>query len=93
MGRASVPTVAAAAVVLAVTSIAAIYLIDTMRRRLVSRWDDRGSWLSFLMFLSLVGGVIGFGLAGLVIGPVSVVLLVTLVNHWLPIYVPAKREP
>jgi predicted PurR-regulated permease PerM len=83
----------AAAVVLAVTSIAAIYLIDTMRRRLVSRWDDRGSWLSFLMFLSLVGGVIGFGLAGLVIGPVSVVLLVTLVNHWLPIYVPAKRDP
>ena len=82
----------AAAVILAAASIAAIYLIDTMRRRLVARWDDRGSWLSFLMFLSLVGGVIGFGLAGLVIGPVSVVLLVTLVNHWLPIYVPSRSE-
>jgi len=82
----------AAAVVLAVLSIAAILLIDTLRRRLVSRWDDRGSWLSFLMFLSLVGGVVGFGLAGLVVGPVSVVLLVTLVNHWLPIYVPSRLE-
>lgn len=82
----------AAAVALAVLSLAAIWFVDTMRRRLVSRWDDRGSWLSFLLFLSLVGGVIGFGLSGLVIGPVSVVLLVTLVNHWLPIYVPSRLE-
>jgi predicted PurR-regulated permease PerM len=81
-----------AAIVLAVVSLAAIFVIDSLRQRFVSRWDDRGSWLSFLMFLSLVGGVIGFGLAGLVIGPVSVVLLVTLVNHWLPIYVPAKPD-
>ncbi len=81
-----------AAVVLAVLSLLAIFAVDSVRKRLVSRWNDRGSWLSFLMFLSLVGGIIGFGLAGLVIGPVSVVLLVTLVNHWLPIYVPAKPE-
>jgi predicted PurR-regulated permease PerM len=81
-----------AAGLLAVLSIVSVYGIEEVRRRIAARFDDHGSWLSFLLFLSLIGGVLGFGFAGLVIGPVAVVLLVTLGSFWWPLYAPRRPQ-
>ena len=40
-------------------------------------------WLSFLLFLGLVGGVLGFGLRGLILGPAAV-LTVSILIQVLP---------
>lgn len=48
--------------------------------------DERDAWIGFLLFLGLLGGLLAFGLPGLVIGPMAVVLLVTLGSFWLPLY-------
>lgn len=80
------------AVLLAILSIVSVYGIEAVRRRIVARFDDHGSWLSFLLFLSLVGGVVGFGVSGFVIGPVAVVLLVTLGSFWWPLYAPRRPQ-
>lgn len=75
-----------AAIVLALLSIAANILIDMARGRLVRRIDERGALRSFALFLSLIGGVLTFGLEGLVIGPMAVVLLFSIASFWLPVY-------
>lgn len=83
-----------AAGTLATASIAAQILLQWAQRRLARRIDDRDSWIGFLLFLGLLGGLLSFGLRGLVIGPVAVVMLVTLGSFWLPLYgVGGDSEP
>ena len=76
----------ALAVLLAVVSVAAIIGLDVLRDRLTQNLEDRGAWMGFLLFLGLLGGLLGFGLKGLVIGPVAVVLGYSLTTSWLPVY-------
>lgn len=75
-----------AAVVLAVASLIGAGAIDRVRKSIVKRLDDRGTWMSFLLFLSLIGGLLTFGLSGFVIGPMAVVLVYGLGSFWLPMY-------
>jgi predicted PurR-regulated permease PerM len=75
-----------AAAVLAVASLVGASAIDRLRRNLFRGLDDRGSWMSFLLFLSLIGGLLTFGLSGFVIGPMAVVLIYGLGSFWLPLY-------
>ena len=59
---------------LAVLALASAYLVDHLGERLTMRLVHRRTlWLSFLLFLSLVGGLIAFGPSGLVIAPTAVV--------------------
>jgi predicted PurR-regulated permease PerM len=76
----------AAAIVLAVASLAGTAAVDLARRRIFRDFDHRGSWISFLLFLSLIGGILTFGLAGFVIGPTAVVLVYGLGSLSLPVY-------
>jgi predicted PurR-regulated permease PerM len=38
------------------------------------RLHDQGAWLSFLLFLGIIGGILAYGPQGFVIGPMSVIL-------------------
>ncbi len=75
-----------AAVVLGVASLVGAGAIDRVRKSIVKKLDDRGTWMSFLLFLSLIGGLLTFGLSGFVIGPMAVVLVYGLGSFWLPMY-------
>jgi predicted PurR-regulated permease PerM len=69
--------------------------ISWARRRLGRRIDDESDWLGLMLFLGLIGGVLGYGVTGLVIGPLVAVLTVLLARHLLPLYRPtatASRE-
>jgi predicted PurR-regulated permease PerM len=81
------------AATLAVTSLAAAWLIDFAGRRLTKTLHPHGLWMGFLLFLGLVGGLLGFGLAGLVVGPMAVVLLRVISGFWLPLYGVGAPEP
>ena len=42
--------------------------------------------MSFLLFIGFVGGLLSFGIKGLLIGPVAVLFVSTLGSFWLPLY-------
>lgn len=73
----------AAAVSMGVSALIASWLIDTLAARLATRLGTDDLWLSFLLFLGLVGGVLGFGPRGLILGPAAV-LTVSILIQVLP---------
>lgn len=81
------------AVVLAISCWTANFAIEFVRDKVARRIDDRSSWRSFLLFLGLVGGLLSYGLKGLLIGPMAVVLVSTVCSAWLPLYGGNDDEP
>jgi predicted PurR-regulated permease PerM len=60
------------AALLAVAALAAAWLVEQGAVRIARRLGSDDLWLAFLVFISLVGGLIGWGVRGLVIGPAAV---------------------
>ena len=68
------------AISLGVAAIAASWLIEHLAARLAIRLGTDELWLSFLLFLGLVGGITGYGLRGLILGPAAVLSVSILVQ-------------
>jgi len=66
------------AISLAVACWAASWLIENLSQRLARALDAADTWMSFLLFCSLIGGVLGSGVRGLVFGPAAVIVVVVL---------------
>ena len=81
------------AIGLAAASLASCWLIDRLSLRVTKRLDSHGAWMGFVLFLGLVGGVLAFGIKGLVIGPAAVVILSVLAGFWLPLYGVGQATP
>ncbi|MCB9760055.1 MAG: AI-2E family transporter [Alphaproteobacteria bacterium] len=62
------------------------FVLDGLHRRIGRRLQRRSHWEGMFLFLSLIGGVLGFGLKGLIVGPTAVVLTAVLGSFWLPLY-------
>jgi predicted PurR-regulated permease PerM len=71
---------------LAVASLSAGWLIPQLSERLTRTLHPHSIWMGFLLFLSLVGGIIAFGVKGFVVGPMAVVITSVLGSFWLPLY-------
>jgi predicted PurR-regulated permease PerM len=50
------------------------YLISRVRAKMGRKLHEQGAWLSFLLFLGIIGGILAYGPQGFVIGPMAVVL-------------------
>jgi len=87
------PTQPVGAAVLGISCWTANFAIERVRAWIGRRIDDRSSWRSFLLFLGLVGGLLSFGLKGLLIGPMAVVLVSTVCSAWLPLYGGSSGDP
>lgn len=74
------------AAVMALGGIAINIILGWLRSVVGRRIAGRGEWMGFLLFLGLVGGVLGFGVKGFIIGPMSVVFAYALGSFWLPLY-------
>jgi predicted PurR-regulated permease PerM len=72
------------AILLGGASLLSTLVIAWGCRRLAVAMGTDGLWLSFLLFLGLIGGVLSYGLTGLVLGP-AVVLTVTVLWGVLPL--------
>ncbi|MDA3960486.1 MAG: AI-2E family transporter [Planctomycetota bacterium] len=75
-----------AAIAIALGCTVANYLVGYLHRRLSRHIDDRETWMGFLLFLGLVGGLMSFGFKGFVIGPMAVVFVHTIASFWGPMY-------
>jgi len=79
------------AIGLGVAALAASWLIERLASRLATHLGTDDLWLSFLLFLGLVGGVLGFGLRGLILGPAAV-LTASILIQVLPALYGRPRE-
>jgi len=68
------------AITLALLSLFLNYIISRARAGMGKRLHDQGAWLSFLLFLGIIGGILSYGPQGFVIGPMAVVLAYGLVR-------------
>lgn len=75
-----------AAALLAMLCVCLDAALEIGRWKLGQRLHDRSVWTGFLLFLSIIGGLLGFGIQGLVIGPMVVVLIAVIGRFWLPLY-------
>ena len=50
------------------------YLVSRARTGMGRRLHEQGAWLSFLLFLGIIGGILAYGPQGFVIGPMAIVL-------------------
>ena len=56
------------------------YLISRARTGMGKRLHEQGAWLSFILFLGIIGGILAYGPQGFVIGPMAVILAYGLVR-------------
>lgn len=68
------------AVIVAGLCILLNYLISQARAGMGKRLHEQGAWLSFMLFLGIIGGILAYGPQGFVIGPMAVVLAYGLVR-------------
>ena len=50
------------------------YFVSRARKGMGRRLHEQGAWLSFMLFLGIIGGILAYGPQGFVIGPMAVVL-------------------
>jgi predicted PurR-regulated permease PerM len=62
------------ALVMAALCLFLNYLISRVRAKMGRKLHEQGAWLSFLLFLGIIGGILAYGPQGFVIGPMAVVL-------------------
>ena len=56
------------------------YGISRFRAGMGKRLHEQGAWLSFMLFLGIIGGLLSYGPQGFVIGPMAVVLAYGLIR-------------
>jgi predicted PurR-regulated permease PerM len=70
----------ATALLLASLSLLLNYGISRFRAGMGKRLHEQGAWLSFMLFLGIIGGLLSYGPQGFVIGPMAVVLAYGLIR-------------
>jgi predicted PurR-regulated permease PerM len=68
------------ALILASLSLLLNYGISRFRAGMGRRLHEQGAWLSFMLFLGIIGGLLSYGPQGFVIGPMAVVLAYGLIR-------------
>ena len=68
------------ALLMAVLSLILNYLISRIRSGMGKRLHEQGAWLSFMLFLGIIGGILSYGPQGFIIGPMAVVLAYGLIR-------------
>jgi len=68
------------ALTMAFLSVLFNYFISQIRMRMGRRLHEQGAWLSFMLFLGIIGGILSYGPQGFVIGPMAVILAYGLVR-------------
>jgi len=70
----------ATALLMAGLSLFFNYLISRARASMGRRLHEQGAWLSFMLFLGIIGGILSYGPQGFIIGPMAVILAYGLVR-------------
>ena len=73
---------------LAILSIALNFLIGFGKKRLGNRLHEQSPWTGFMIFMSIVGGILSFGIKGFLIGPMIMVSVIVFWQTIMPLYGP-----
>jgi predicted PurR-regulated permease PerM len=65
---------------------AGIFGTGYLMKRLGRRLQEQEAFINFFIFLSVVGGLVSFGLKGLIMGPVAVILVIVMGSFWKEYY-------
>lgn len=74
------------AVCLAVACVSTAWTIELLFRRLARHLGADGLWFGFLLFCGLVGGIAGFGLRGVIVGPAAALTAAALFGFLPAVY-------
>lgn len=69
---------------------AAIFGTNLLMKRLGRRLQEQDAFINFFIFVSVVGGLVSFGLKGLIMGPVAVILVIVVGGFWKEFYLANK---
>lgn len=81
-----------AAVAVAVLCVGVIAIVDILRKKLGARLHSAPQMMNFFIFMSVIGGVLSFGLGGFIIGPIGFIFAVEIGTFWLNQY-ESKNDP
>jgi predicted PurR-regulated permease PerM len=73
------------ALLLAIVCIVLNVMVSHGKRRFGAKLHEQGAWTSFLLFFSIIGGVLAYGVSGFVIGPAAVIAVSVLGSYLLPV--------
>ena len=74
------------AIVLVVLCQIVIFGANMLRKHLDKKLHDHSSATSFMIFLSVIGGLVSFGFKGIILGPMAIVLVMVLGKYWQDYY-------
>jgi len=68
-----------------------IYGTNMFMSRIGRRLQEQSTFTNFFIFLSVVGGLVSFGLKGLIMGPVAVILVIVIGTFWKEYYLDSSE--
>jgi len=74
------------AILLVVLCQVGLFAINHWLKRIGKNLHEHNSTTSFFIFLSVIGGLISFGIKGIVLGPMSVILVMVIGAYWRDYY-------
>ena len=74
------------AVAVVILCQASIFIINHLVKKVGVRLHEHSATTSFFIFISVIGGIVSFGVKGLVLGPMAVILVMVLGQYWRGYY-------
>lgn len=74
------------AILLVILCQVGLFAINHWMKRLGKKLHEHSATTSFFIFLSVIGGLVSFGVKGIVLGPMAIILVMVLGSYWRDYY-------
>lgn len=80
------------AILLGLLCLGLNFLIGYAKKNVGHRLYQQSPWMGFIIFMSIVGGILSFGIKGFLIGPMIMVSVIVFWQTIMPLYGPNELE-
>jgi predicted PurR-regulated permease PerM len=81
------------AIILVILCQAGLFGINFWMKRLGKKLHEHSATTSFFIFLSVIGGLVSFGVKGIILGPMAIILVMVIGAYWRDYYHRNTTEP
>jgi predicted PurR-regulated permease PerM len=74
------------AILLVILCQVGLFAINFWMKRLGKKLHEHNATTSFFIFLSVIGGLVSFGIKGIVLGPMAIILVMVIGAYWRDYY-------
>lgn len=71
---------------LAILCVSSNFCIDWFIKRNGKKIQTQSQWMSFLLFIGIISGILSLGIKGIVFGPVAIISAIVLTKFWFQLY-------